>query len=990
MNFKKKLGLFSATILTAGLTAMAPALAQDAQQQPATEDAQEPTQNDDVVVVGSRLRRDVYNSPSPVQVITNEESIRAGFNATADVLQSTSVAGGNAQINNAFGGYVTNGGPGANTLSLRGLGATRTLVLLNGRRIAPSGSRGSVGSSDLNVLPSAMIDRIEVLRDGASSIYGSDAVAGVVNIITRSDVEGLTLSYQMNAPLETGGAGESNRFSAVAGANGNNWHIGGSAEYYTRAELTLGDRDFMDCPVAGRLPAAGAAQDYIDPYTGEAKCWGLNGGGVTINTIGTSSRAGVPALGNPTLASYNRWRPNSAVTTGLIGFEGVSGGSTDVRDTFDPDMLNQSLISPVDVTNVFLEASYELSPRAELYGEVLYNNRQSSQVGYRQLSLDYPTGSPLLPAQLAAGSAFAANQGLNPGFNVQTRAFIGFGNYDSTQEVDFTKLLGGARGDLFLGWRYDVNASHTVSNAEYMFEQFLTDRLQYSINNVVSNGSGGFNCAPSAPVGCVAAPVLNNQTIAGNLPQNFVDWVFVPVVGNTEYTETVFSAGFDGPLFTLPAGEVQAFVGAEYREMEIDDTPGPDMVNGNLWGFSTAGITRGTDSVREVFGEVEVPILADLPFAQALTLNASARWTDYESYGDDTTYKVGVLYTPVDWLSLRGTYGTSYRAPALYEMYLAPTSGFVSNANDPCNDWQTDTDLNLQANCSAGEGLPSGFMATTSLRVLQQGGITSGLAAETSDNMTLGIVFQPELPASIGGDLSFSVDYYEIEVNNGVGRVGYSYILTECYGSDPGDFNSDSGYCGLVERDPSTNQLTINDSYVNIATDVLKGFDYNIRYSRDIGPTETIFNFYLTQYRSRTSTLFPTDPVRDTVGSINSPEFAGAFDASVYWNDWNFRYAVDWTGETDYQRYYMKNFGVDLATTPGFGYQANTDDYFVHHMSVQYRADDWAITGGLRNMFDEDLPTISAGITNRMGNAPLYSGYDYVGRTAFINVTRSF
>ncbi len=975
---KRKSLLTGASILAAAaMFAGQPAVAQDTGDEGAEE------ADETIVVVGSRLRRDVYNSPSPIQVVTNEESIRAGFNATAEVLQGTAISGGNAQINNAFGGYVTNGGPGANTLSLRGLGATRTLVLLNGRRVAPAGSRGSVGSADLNVLPSALIDRIEVLRDGASSIYGSDAVSGVVNIITRQNVDGLTLSYQLNAPLDANGAGESNRFSAVAGANGDRWHIGGSVEYYTREELTYGDRSFMNCPVAGWSDGS----DYIDPYTGQPKCWGLDGGGVTINTIGTSARAGVPALGNPTLAGYNRWRPNSAVTTGLVGFEGVSGGSTDVRDTFDPRMLNQSLISPVDITNVFVEASYELTPNVELYTEVLHNHRESSQVGYRQLTLDYPVGSPLLPPQLAAGGAFAANQGLNPGSNVQTRAFIGFGNYTSAQEVDFTKFLGGARGDLFANWRYDVYASHTVSDAEYMFEQFLLDRLQASINNVVDNGDGTFSCAPTAPAGCVAAPVLNSHTIGGNLPADFVNWMFRPVVGNTEYTETVFSAGVDGPLFRLPAGEVMAFFGAEYREMEIDDTPGPDMVSGNLWGFSTAGITRGTDSVQEVFGEIEFPILADLPFAQALTFNASARYTDYDSYGDDTTYKVGLLYTPTDWLSFRGTYGTSYRAPALYEMYLSPTSGFVASGNDPCNEWDSEINPNLVTNCGTGEGLPPGFTATTSVRVLQQGGITSGLEAETSDNLTVGFVLQPELPAGIGGDLSFSVDYYEIEVNNGVSRVGYSYILSQCYESAPSDFNADNGYCALVERDGATNQLTVNDSYVNIATDILKGFDYNIRYSRDIGPTQAVFNLYLTQYTNRTSTLFPDDPVRNTVGIVNRPEFAGTFDASVYWDDWNFRYGVDWTSSTDYDEYYLKYFGYDLTS---LGYQPNTDDYFLHHASLQYRADDWAITAGVRNLFNEDPPTISAGITNRVGNAPLYSGYDYIGRTAFINLTRSF
>ena len=239
---------------------------------------------EEVVVVGSRLRRDNYNSASPVQVVTREDATLAGFASTTEVLQSTAITQGTSQINNAYGGYVTNGGPGANTLSLRGLGTTRTLVLLNGRRVAPAGSRGSVGSADLNVLPSAMIERIEVLKDGASSLYGSDAVAGVVNIVTRNDLDGVTVEGQFNAPMDADGAGQQKRYSIVGGTHGDRWNLSGSAEYYQRDELTLGDRDFTRCPTDNYLDGS----DYIDPLTGKSKCYSLNAGGVTINTIGTS------------------------------------------------------------------------------------------------------------------------------------------------------------------------------------------------------------------------------------------------------------------------------------------------------------------------------------------------------------------------------------------------------------------------------------------------------------------------------------------------------------------------------------------------------------------------------------------------------------------------------------------------------------------------------------------------------------------------------
>jgi iron complex outermembrane receptor protein len=987
-----------------GVLSVAPAAMAQDQSSSQDEQDEEAAELGDVVVVGSRIRRDTYNSPSPVTVVTRDEATLAGLASTTEILQGTAVTGGSAQINNLFGGFVVDGGPGVNTISLRGLGPTRTLVLLNGRRVAPAGSRGSVGSADLNVLPSALIERVEVLRDGASSIYGSDAVAGVINIVTRDNLEGIVVEGQYNATTDANGEGDQGRFSIAGGLNGDRWHLIGSAEYYSREELTLGARDFARCPTTG-FTGEGAAfgfEDYIDPMTGEPKCFSIDNGGVTINTLGTASRSGVGAPGSVGTV-FNRWRPNSAVTTGLVGFEGVGGGanSLDVRDTFDPDMLEQSLFSPVDVTTVFVAGGYDTGVlgNAEIYAESLFNRRESSQVGYRQLALDYATGSPLVPAQIAALPAFAPNQGLNPGSTVQARAFIGFGLYDSWQTVDFAKNLVGIRGDFFLpDWEYDFYASYTSSESEYTSEQFLTDRMIRSLNVVAAPAGtpdyltrGGFTCAANVgnpAANCIPAPFLNSQTIGGELPADWVDYIFRPVTGVTKYNETVFSGGVTGPVFSLPAGQVQAYIGAEYREAEIDDTPGLDSQNGNTYNFSTAAITRGTDSVWEVFGEVEVPLLANMPLAQELTLTASARYTDYDSYGDDTTYKVGLVYTPVDFLTLRATYGTSYRAPALFEQFLGATAGFIGSGNDVCNDYDAPTvNPNRAANC-ASEGLPAGFTATSSVRVLQAGGAAAGLAAETSDNLTVGAILQPTLPAG-WGDLSFAVDYYEIEVNNGVDQVGAGYILSQCYNSSPAEFAADDGYCALVERDPATRSLTVTNGYVNIATDFLSGIDYNLRYRTDVGPGTLLLNASVTNYLKRENQLFPTDPVYNTVGSLNDPEWSATFSASYAWNQWRARWGVEWIDAmSDEELYTEQNPGESLQND--YGIDASVDAYFLHTASVQWSNDDVTATVGVRNVFNEEPPTGSGYWMGGVGNAPLYSGYDFVGRSVFINLSKSF
>ncbi|MDO9608961.1 MAG: TonB-dependent receptor [Brevundimonas sp.] len=939
---------------------------------------------EDIVVIGSRIRRDNYNAPSPTQVVTREEATLQGFASTTEALQSTAVTGGTSQINNSYGGYVTDGGPGANTIGLRGMSPSRTLVLLNGRRVSPAGSRGSVGAADLNVLPTAIIDRVEVLRDGASSVYGSDAVAGVVNIQTRQNFEGVTVEAQRNEPLEANGAGGSTRLSLTAGVRGDRWRAAGSVERYERDELTLRDREFTRCQTDGFRNG----QDSIDPLTGQSKCYPITttgSNGVTINTIATGATTGVAAPG-AVGTTFNRWRPNSAVTTGLVGFEGVGGTGNDVnvRDTFEDRMLNESLVTPVDITTLYGEVGYDLQAlgNAEIYGEALFNQRKSSQTGYRQLALDYAVGSPLIPTNLQGSVAFA-DQGLNQGDDVGVRAFIGFGNDHSEQEVDFGRYVVGIKGDFFLPeWRYDAYASYSRSKSTYTSEQFLTDNLIASLD-VVSNGSGGFQCADLASnPGCIAAPALTTQTIAGALPQDWVDYVFRPVTGTTEFIEKVVSFGIDGPLFSLPAGRVMGYFGAEWRESEIDDTPGLDSQLGNTYNYSTSAITRGSDSVKEVFGEIEAPILVDLPGVRELTLNGSFRYTDYDSYGDDTTYKVGLVYRPIDWITLRGTYGTSYRAPALFEQYVGATSGFLSNASDACNEFGADgVNANRVANCRA-EGLPDTYEATTGVQVITEGGADAGLSAETSTNMTVGLVIQPPLPSG-WGDLAFAVDYYEIEVENGVSRTGAAEILDRCYDSNPEDFAADAGFCRLVSRDPADNGLTVSDSYVNLATDNVKGLDYTVRYRKDVGPGTALFNLAVTQYTEISSKLFAEDPLEDYTGMINNPEFTGTADVSYAWDKWRVRYGVEWIQGTDSYAYYEE----DPATSD---LDLETDDYWLHNASVQYASDGWTATLGVRNLFNEDPPTISSGYYNRVGNAPLYSGYDYLGRTAFVNLTKSF
>lgn len=971
----------SALGLVLALSAVAPASAQDttsetADEAVATTTSEEATSVEDVVIVGSRIRRDTYNTDAPVTVITREETTLAGFASTTDALQnSTAVTGGSSQINNAYGGYVTEGGPGANTISLRGLGAGRTLVLMNGRRVAPAGSRGSIGSADLNVLPSAMLERVEILRDGASSVYGSDAIGGVVNLVTRKNIDGLEVEGMYTGTQD--GGGETTRLSIVGGRQflDDRLTINGSLEYFERDELTLGDRDWTRCNQDFFYNADGTRADYIDPATGKPKCYPITttgSNGVTINTIGTSAIGG-----------RNRFRPDPTVTGGpLPGFQPVT---LDSRDTFEDRMLNESLISPVKVYTGYLNGTYELNALgdAEVYFEVLANRRESDQTGYRQLSLDYAVGSPLIPSNLAFSDQGAPTN-LTNGQNLGVRAFIGFGNDQSSQDVDFFRTTAGIRGDLgFLtDWRYDAYASYSRSDASYTFEAFLIDRLSQSLD-VVSNGAGGFQCRDLSG-GCVAAPALSAQVVAGVLPADFVDYVWRPVTGTTVYDETVVSASIDGPLFELPAGKVQAVFGTEFRTARINDTPGVDSQNGNLLNFTSSATTRGEDSVWEAFGEVEVPIFADMPFAERLTVNMSARYTNYDSYGDDWTYKIGAVYAPTDWVSFRATYGTSYRAPALFEQFQGGSTGFLSASGDPCSTENIGPASGIRAGNCASEGLAGGFTPTSGITVVTAGGAAQGLEAETSKNFTAGVILKPELPEGFG-NLQVAVDYYEITVDNGVSRVGAGAILDLCY-DDP-QFRAGGGYCNFIaDRAAGSNALTVFDSYTNIATQMVEGIDYNLRWTRnDVGPGDLRVNVGVTQYLSQKSRLFSTDAFDEVNGTLTAPEFTANFDAVYSVGNWNVRYGVDWIDSQDSHAYLGLPDGRAAS-----GYDFSVPSYTLQSASVQYRAEDWTATAGIRNLTDETPPIISAGAYNRVGNAPLYSGYDYFGRSVFVNISKRF
>ena len=440
-------------------------------------------------------------------------------------------------------------------------------------------------------------------------------------------------------------------------------------------------------------------------------------------------------------------------------------------------------------------------------------------------------------------------------------------------------------------------------------------------------------------------------------------------------------------------------IGAEYRAQKIDDTPDDNAIAGNLLGLTAGASTRGKDNVKEAFAEILVPIIRDRPFYENLVLNGSGRYTDYASYGSDFTYKIAGEWELFPGIGIRGSYGTSFRAPALAEQYLGAATGFMGGGSDPCNsdnfpgDPTTDTtnQHTTAANCAAVGIDVATFVQNNGITVRQRSGAETGLEAETSKNWTVGAVFQPRL--ADGLSLSLSADYFDIEVSNGVSNLGGGTILDRCFGAE--DFDLTQSFYSFVNRD-ANNILEVTSGFVNLTDNVVRGYEFNARLGLDLLGGRLLLNANAVKYTEQSDRLFPEEVLLDRNGIYDTPDFVGSFDTTYRQDDVTLRYGFTFldakSGTYDYFATSRLDGSVDAATAQDLRdtYILEVPAYFLHNASVQFNVDDrMQLTAGVRNIFDTEPPRVSAAVTT-IGNAPLSSLFDFVGRTYFVNTTFSF
>ena len=930
-----------------------------------------PPPTEELVITGSRIRHTEFTSPSPVQIVNTDVAREKGLSDTASILQQTTIAAGSVQLNNQFSQFVVDGGTGIESVSLRGLGAQRTLVLLNGRRLNPAGLGGTVGAVDLQVVPQAMVDRYEILKDGASSIYGSDAVGGVVNIITRDRYDGITFETEDNATQR--GPGSSYDVALTWGRVRDNYHLLAGLEYYARSPIREGDLPGGNCP------------PELQHAPGQP--------GYTYGRV------------NPDGSPYCAFEQTDYVQTFLEGalyvYDPTKGAAFPfthfVQDSFpkvprhtniatDPREQGEDAQAGVHRLTASLFGGVDLSPKTELYFELLGTHRDQNI-------------HPFLPAFFPSTDDQIFSVSLNPfnPFNDYVQPVLTTPIPLFHDEVNTGRGVLGVRGDLpFIkpGWKFDTYATYAISNADYTNNTFIASRVANALDVVqVAPGTAFSRVNPvdgltytcrvnlTAPnTGCVPINWFEGSKAFATDPARA--YITQPDRGYTNYRMIDYNVSANGPLLHLPAGDLQAAIGGEFTYDSIKDVPGPYARAHDYYGLSSAGITEGSDKTYAGFAELDGPLLKGLPFVQELRANVSARYTHQDIAGSDWTYKVGLNWQIIPSFRLRATYGTSFRGPQLYENFLAAQTSFTG-ALDPCQRYGVDNapTSNRYKNCQS-EGLAPTFPGYSSTPEVFTSGAQGRLHPETSKNLTAGFQWQPSF-----ADLQVGVDYFHIRVNGEIARIGADNLLNLCY--DSNDFRHGSPYCTLISpRDAQGSIATINDSYINIASQITEGYDVTLNYHKEFKWFRFGFEGQATYTTKDTQELIPGTGQISFNGTFGEPRLVFNTDTTLKHGHWTFLWSTQFLSK---QQEYSQT-----GETEGGRYKLHQESQLYHTLAITYNGDKWKGTFGVRNIMDDYPPFISnspyslsyaprvAIYANGSGNLNLY------GRTFYVDLKKEF
>ncbi|MEN1957393.1 TonB-dependent receptor domain-containing protein [Luteimonas changyuni] len=783
--------------LVAGATTLVGTGAAFAQEASSTNQA---TTLDRIEVTGSRIRQVDVETAQPVMTISRDDIQAGGFNTVADILSNIPSAG--APTFSRTSPLTANQEAGGQYIDLRNLGAQRTLVLLNGKRLGISPD----GFQDVSTIPTVMVERIDVLKDGASSIYGSDAMAGVINIITRKNFEGA----EANAYFGQYGEGD------------------GTKQTYDFVVGMTSDR--------GSVTIAAESHD-------EEGVWARN------RWFSKDSYPGYPQYSTTAVGQWGNWRlPGSAPSDpwfvadrgsdalGTDGWHTQTGADTSIPS----DQMH--VMTPLKRRSLFVNANYDLTDNIRFVTDLGYTKRES----FRQIA-GYPTqsGAAAVRAPMAADSYFNPTGGVSAvdwrrrGWEVPRTTDTDQTTWRLTAALEGSFEVGERYFDWDVGYMFNENDTLITNNGN-----FFIPNVRRSVGSSFMNDQGQLVCGTQG-----TGPNGSDQVIAGCVPWNPFAGFGTGAVANsladpavqaylfkeehaTGKTETNnYFANLAGSLFTLPAGDLGFAVGYEYRKEEGGFSPDAIAQSGDSTNLAS-GPTYGQYSVDEVYAELSIPILADMAFAKELSLSVASRYSDFDTFGDTTNNKFGVKWRPMDDLLVRGTWAEGFRAPTIGDLYGGTSETFTTGFRDPCDSVYgvaAGSARCLQDVPADYRQLKQGFEPTDAAGAQSPVPFTAGsnplLEPEYSTSKTIGLVYSP---SQMQG-LSVALDWWNIRIENTVVSDSPNDIMSDCY------VGLIESRCGLFSRDASLGNIVSQLRYGmrNAGWAETEGFDLDVNYSMD-------------------------------------------------------------------------------------------------------------------------------------------------------------